>query len=563
MFDFLKLLVRARLDTALLIVAVLAASLCNVAFGGVLKWAIDTLTTTAYPPLATMLTFSAVFVGLRLLTPLMHGAKELICARISDGSEVSIRTQVFDHIHSLDYEFHAAKNTGELLKLVNTGIASFKTLVRAYFLTVVPVLVDVLFILGVIVYFFGWVFCVCMLVMVLVYAGSVIAMTRRRMKTLKLFSDAEQKLASFNHESLLNIESLKLFGGLELESNRHAQLLKTFNENQAQSRHSLYVITLVTSVIAALACLAILSLASSQVAGHGMTVGGYLMLTTFLFQIFMPLNALGLSFRQIARGQYELGKLMTLLAISSAPAQRRETLVVHKDAGLNIAFDNVGLQTREGVSIFSGLNHVMNIRRPTYLVGRSGIGKTSLVRLVSGLARPTEGQVLLNGLSVEHITEASLRGCISIATQDTILFNDTLRNNLRMAAPSATDEELRAVCASVGLREDLPGFPLNLDGVVGERGQRLSGGQKQRVSVARALLKRSAVIIFDEPTSSLDAENVSTIKDLIAQVAAHSLVLVITHDAQLLPDGNCDVYALTESGISPVKNASQALAHHE
>ena len=152
MFDFLKLLVRARLDTALLIVAVLAASLCNVAFGGVLKWAIDTLTTTAYPPLATMLTFSAVFVGLRLLTPLMHGAKELICARISDGSEVSIRTQVFEHIHSLDYEFHAAKNTGELLKLVNTGIASFKTLVRAYFLTVVPVLVDVLFILGVIVY---------------------------------------------------------------------------------------------------------------------------------------------------------------------------------------------------------------------------------------------------------------------------------------------------------------------------------------------------------------------------------------------------------------------------
>ncbi|WP_159956634.1 ABC transporter transmembrane domain-containing protein [Pseudomonas sp. R76] len=546
-----------------MIVAVLAASLCNVAFGGVLKWAIDTLTTTAYPPLATMLTFSAVFVGLRLLTPLMHGAKELICARISDGSEISIRTQVFDHIHSLDYEFHAAKNTGELLKLVNTGIASFKTLVRAYFLTVVPVLVDVLFILGVIVYFFGWVFCVCMLVMVLVYAGSVIAMTRRRMKTLKLFSDAEQKLASFNHESLLNIESLKLFGGLELESNRHAQLLKTFNENQAQSRHSLYVITLVTSVIAALACLAILSLASSQVAGHGMRVGGYLMLTTFLFQIFMPLNALGLSFRQIARGQYELGKLMALLAISSAPAQRRETLVVQKDAGLNIAFDNVGLQTREGVSIFSGLNHVMNIRRPTYLVGRSGIGKTSLVRLVSGLARPTEGQVLLNGLSVEHITEASLRGCISIATQDTILFNDTLRNNLRMAAPSATDEELRAVCASVGLREDLPGFPLNLDGVVGERGQRLSGGQKQRVSVAKALLKRSAVIIFDEPTSSLDAENVSTIKDLIAQVAAHSLVLVITHDAQLLPDGNCDVYALTESGISRVKNASQALAHHE
>lgn len=561
MFDFLKLLVRSRFDAALLIAAVLAASLCNVAFGSLLKLAIDTLTTTTYPPLDTMLTFSAVFVGLRLLTPLMHGAKELICSRISDGSEVLVRTQVFDHIHSLDYEFHATKNTGEILKVVNSGIASFKTMVRAYFLTVVPVLVDVLFILGVIFYFFGWVFSLSMLVMVLLYAASVILMTRQRMKTLKRFSDAEQKLSSFNHESLLNIESLKLFGGLELESNRHAQLLGTFNEHQMQSRKSLYLITVVTSVIAALACLAILSLGSSQVAAHSMTVGGYLMLTTFLFQIFMPLNSLGLSFRQIARGQYELGKLMALLAISSAPAQRRETLVVHKDAGLEIEFDSVCLETREGVSIFSRLDHVMNIRRPTYLVGRSGIGKTSLVRLVSGLVRPTRGQVKLNGLSVESITEVSLRSCISIATQDTILFNDTLRNNLRMAAPSATDDELRAVCASVGLREDLPGFPLDLDAVLGERGQRLSGGQKQRVSVARALLKRSPVIIFDEPTSSLDAENVNTIKDLIAQVAVHSLVLVITHDAQLLPHGNCDVYTLTETGIS--QSRTGVMAHHE
>lgn len=563
MFDFLKLLVRARLDTTLLIFTVLAASLCNVAFGGVLKLAIDTLTTTTYPPMATMLTFSAFFVGLRLLTPLMHGAKELICSRISDSSEVQIRTQVFDHIHSLDYEFHAAKNTGEILKVVNSGIASFKALVRAYFLTVVPVLVDVLFILGVILYFFGWVFSLSMLVMVLLYAGSVILLTRQRMKTLKRFSDAEQKLSSFNHESLLNIESLKLFGGLELESNRHVHLLGTFNENQVQSRKSLYVITLVTSIIAALACLAILSLASSQVAGHSMTVGGYLMLTTFLFQIFMPLNSLGLSFRQIARGQYDLGKLMAILAISSAPVQRRETLVVHKKAGLKIEFSSVYLETREGVSIFSHLDHVMNIRQPTYLVGRSGIGKTSLVRLVSGLVRPTKGQVKLNGISVDNITEASLRNCISIATQDTVLFNDTLRNNLRMAAPSATDEELKAVCASVGLREDLPGFPLNLNGVLGERGQRLSGGQKQRVSVARALLKRSPVIIFDEPTSSLDAENVNTIKDLITQVAAHSLVLVITHDPQLLPDGSCDVYALTESGISQLEPGSGEMAYHE
>ncbi|WMN18769.1 ABC transporter ATP-binding protein [Pseudomonas piscis] len=563
MFDFLKFLVRSRRDTTLLLFFVLVASLCNVAFGSVLKLAIDTLTSAMYAPPNAMLMFSAIFVGLRLLTPLMHGTKELICSRISDDSEILVRSQAFTHIHSLDYEFHATKNTGEILKLVNSGITSFKTLIRCYFLTVIPVLLDITLILGVIYYFFGWLFSFSMLIMVLLYAGSVILMTRQRMKTLRHLSDAEQKISSFNHESLLNIESLKLFGGLEFENNRHTQLLELFNKNQARSRKSLYGITLVTSVIAALACLAILSLASSQVIENKMTVGGYFMLTTFLFQIFMPLNSLGLSFRQIARGQYELSKLITLLSVSFAPVERNEVLVIKKEDGLKIEIENLCLNTQEGTSIFSHLDYVINIRRPTYLVGKSGIGKTSLVRLISGLARPTKGYVKLNGISVENATEMSLRSCISIATQDAILFNDTLRNNLKMAAPLATDEELQKVCAAVGLQENLPGSPLNLDGVLGERGQRLSGGQKQRVSVARALLKRSPVIIFDEPTSSLDVENVNTIKELIRRVATHSLVLVITHDTQLLPDNDYDIYTLTESGISHGKVEPGVITYHD
>lgn len=524
------------------------ASFCNLSFGLLVKYLLDSASGYGDPSEKHVFVFIGFFVAFRFLTPFFHTSKEYVCSALADRVELDLRLKSFKHILSLSSEFQTKKNAGDIQRRVVGGVQAVRTNLRAYFIGVLPVIADISLMLVVILTIFGVAHASASLFVIVVYGIIVVVYTNRRLPIIDKINRKDRALSALTHDYLLNYETIKLFGSGNFAT--YESMLKEYIASQKEGRQSLLVMSLITGFVSAIGCFGILSVGTLGEVAVDISVGSYLLLSMYLFQIFLPINALGFAFRQIKRANLEYEKLNEIMTIPTDEWPGREVMCLDQNK-LIISLDSMTFSYGDNGNIFTDLSLKFSVDPIVFFVGESGSGKSTLIKLMLGLYRPVSGKISINGEPILNFDRESIYQNFSVASQNAIMFNDSIRNNLLIAKPSASDAELRDAVRVSGLSNLIDGMPQGFDTELGETGQRLSGGERQRFAIARAILKESKVIVLDEPTASLDGKSAHDIKSTIERLSRTHFLIIATHDRNLVEGfSDASVYEFSNQSIT-------------
>ena len=511
-----------------------AAKLAGVALPLLLKQLVDTLDTQRgmlAAALALPVLLLAGYGALRFANVLFGELRDVLFGRVAERAKRSAGLGVFEHLHALDLEFHLSRKSGALSRDIERGVEGIGFLLRFVLFTVLPTLLELALVTALLWLRYEAAFALIALGAVAVYIGYSVTLTDWRTSFVR---DANSKDSAANAralDSLLNFETVKYFGAEPLEARRYDQSLAAYETAAGKARLSLGLLNGGQALIIALGLTAMTALAALRVQQGAMTLGDFVAVNAFMAQLFLPLNVLGFVYREIRRALTDMGKLFDLQALRPriADPSRPQPL----PAGpLAVQFDHVAFGYTPERQILKGASFDIAAGETVAVVGATGAGKSTLARLLFRFYDPDAGAVRLGGVDLKALTLAELRAAIGVVPQDVVLFNDTLLENLRYAAPEATVAEVERVLRQAHLAEFVARLPQGLATKVGERGLKLSGGEKQRVAIARALLKNPRVMIFDEATSSLDTLSEQAILAALAEAAEAAeqrTVLVIAH----------------------------------
>ena len=522
------------------------AKVANVAVPVVLKDIVDLVSVnpigaTIAVPLGLVLAYGA----LRVLTTLFTELREVVFARVTQQAVRRIALQVFEHLHALSLRFHLDRQTGGLTRDIERGTRGVSSLVSFTLYSILPTVIEVFMVLAwLVVYYEIW-FAVITVVALTVYVLYTIAVTEWRTNFRRVMNDLDSRANTRAVDSLLNYETVKYFNNEKFESQRYDQSMARWQEAAIKSQTSLSVLNVGQSLIIAAAVTLMVWRATLGVIEGRMTLGDLVLVNAFMIQLYIPLNFLGVLYREIKQSLADMERMFGLMA------QHRE---------IDDNPDAKPLVVRGGEVVFQGVSFAYDAARPilrnvdlrlpagqiTAVVGSSGAGKSTLSRLLYRFYDLEQGAIRIDGQEIRSITQSSLRAVIGIVPQDTVLFNDTLEYNIRYGRPDASDDEIRAVAEAAHLTRFIASLPDGMQTRVGERGLKLSGGEKQRVAIARALLKRPALLIFDEATSALDSESEKAIQAELMEVSKGRTTLVIAHRLSTIVDA--DQIVVLENG---------------
>jgi ATP-binding cassette subfamily B protein len=522
------------------------AKVANVAVPVVLKDIVDLVSVnpigaTIAVPLGLVLAYGA----LRVLTTLFTELREVVFARVTQQAVRRIALQVFEHLHALSLRFHLDRQTGGLTRDIERGTRGVSSLVSFTLYSILPTVIEVFMVLAwLVVYYEIW-FAVITVVALTVYVLYTIAVTEWRTNFRRVMNDLDSRANTRAVDSLLNYETVKYFNNEKFESQRYDQSMARWQEAAIKSQTSLSVLNVGQSLIIAAAVTLMVWRATLGVIEGTMTLGDLVLVNAFMIQLYIPLNFLGVLYREIKQSLADMERMFGLMA------QHRE---------IDDNPDAKPLVVRGGEVVFQGVSFAYDAARPilrnvdlrlpagqiTAVVGSSGAGKSTLSRLLYRFYDLEQGAIRIDGQEIRSITQSSLRAVIGIVPQDTVLFNDTLEYNIRYGWPDASDDEIRAVAEAAHLTRFIASLPDGMQTRVGERGLKLSGGEKQRVAIARALLKRPALLIFDEATSALDSESEKAIQAELMEVSKGRTTLVIAHRLSTIVDA--DQIVVLENG---------------
>ncbi|MBU6218194.1 MAG: ABC transporter ATP-binding protein/permease [Betaproteobacteria bacterium] len=522
------------------------AKVANVAVPVVLKDIVDLVSVnpigaTIAVPLGLVLAYGA----LRVLTTLFTELREVVFARVTQQAVRRIALQVFEHLHALSLRFHLDRQTGGLTRDIERGTRGVSSLVSFTLYSILPTVIEVFMVLAwLVVYYEIW-FAVITIVALTVYVLYTIAVTEWRTNFRRVMNDLDSRANTRAVDSLLNYETVKYFNNEKFESQRYDQSMAHWQEAAIKSQTSLSVLNVGQSLIIAAAVTLMVWRATLGVIEGRMTLGDLVLVNAFMIQLYIPLNFLGVLYREIKQSLADMERMFGLMA------QHRE---------IDDNPDAKPLVVRGGEVVFQGVSFAYDAARPilrnvdlrlpagqiTAVVGSSGAGKSTLSRLLYRFYDLEQGAIRIDGQEIRSITQSSLRAVIGIVPQDTVLFNDTLEYNIRYGRPDASDDEIRAVAEAAHLTRFIASLPDGMQTRVGERGLKLSGGEKQRVAIARALLKRPAFLIFDEATSALDSESEKAIQAELMEVSKGRTTLVIAHRLSTIVDA--DQIVVLENG---------------
>ncbi|MFN5491675.1 MAG: ABCB family ABC transporter ATP-binding protein/permease [Burkholderiales bacterium] len=522
------------------------AKVANVAVPVVLKDIVDLVSVnpigaTIAVPLGLVLAYGA----LRVLTTLFTELREVVFARVTQQAVRRIALQVFEHLHALSLRFHLDRQTGGLTRDIERGTRGVSSLVSFTLYSILPTVIEVFMVLAwLVVYYEIW-FAVITIVALTVYVLYTIAVTEWRTNFRRVMNDLDSRANTRAVDSLLNYETVKYFNNEKFESQRYDQSMARWQEAAIKSQTSLSVLNVGQSLIIAAAVTLMVWRATLGVIEGRMTLGELVLVNAFMSQLYIPLNFLGVLYREIKQSLADMERMFGLMA------QHRE---------IDDNPDAKPLVVRGGEVVFQGVSFAYDAARPilrnvdlrlpagqiTAVVGSSGAGKSTLSRLLYRFYDLEQGAIRIDGQEIRSITQSSLRAVIGIVPQDTVLFNDTLEYNIRYGRPDASDDEIRAVAEAAHLTRFIASLPDGMQTRVGERGLKLSGGEKQRVAIARALLKRPALLIFDEATSALDSESEKAIQAELMEVSKGRTTLVIAHRLSTIVDA--DQIVVLENG---------------
>lgn len=484
-------------------------------------------------PVGLLLAYGA----LRFSTSLFTELRELIFAKATEGTARSISLQVFRHLHDLSLRFHLERQTGGMTRDIERGTRAVHSLISYSLYSIVPTLIEVALVLGLLAYKFDAMFAWITLGALVFYIAFTIIVTEWRTKFRRQLNELDSVAHSKAIDSLLNYETVKYFNNEDFEARRYDESLEKLRRAQLKSQSTLSLLNSGQQLIIASALVAMLWRATQGVVDGRMSLGDLVMINAFMIQLYIPLNFLGVIYREIKQSLTDLDKMFTLLEkereVADAPGA--QALQVR---GAAVRFDRISFAYDPARPILHEVSFEIPAGRKLAVVGPSGSGKSTLARLLYRFYDVGEGQISIDGQDLRGVTQTSLRRAIGIVPQDTVLFNDTIAYNIAYGRPGATQAEIEAAARAAHIHDFIAAQPKGYETMVGERGLKLSGGEKQRVAIARTLLKNPPILIFDEATSALDSRNERAIQAELDAVGQNKTVLVIAHRLSTIVDAD-------------------------
>jgi ATP-binding cassette subfamily B protein len=518
---------RYRLRVLAAMGCLIGAKLANVGVPLVFKDMIDGLS-AGEQLLALPILLLVLYGALRFSTALFTELREILFARVTQRAVRQVSLEVFRHLHSLSLRFHLERQTGGVSRDIERGSRSISSLISYTLYSILPTLVEIGLVLGILFVKYDIGYVVITLISLTAYIVFTIKVSNWRIDIRRAVNENDSAANTRAVDSLLNYETVKYFNNEAWEARRYDEQLVKWEEAATRSQTTLAFLNLGQQAIIALGVTAMMWRAASGVVDGRMTIGDLVLVNAFLIQLYMPLNFLGIVYREIRQALTDIERMFKLLnenrEIADAP-EARELPV----GPLQINFDAVDFAYEPNRQILKNLSFAIPPGKTVAVVGHSGAGKSTLSRLLFRFYDVTGGAIQINGHDLRTLKQSSLRAAIGIVPQDTVLFNDTIFYNINYGQPDATRDEVYAAARAAQLHDFIESLPLKYETRVGERGLKLSGGEKQRVAIARTLLKNPPILIFDEATSALDSATERAIQTQLEQVAVGHTTLIIAH----------------------------------
>ena len=509
--------------------------------GGRIGGTVD-LQTLIVVPVALLIGYGA----LRLSTSLFTELRELVFAKATEGAARSISLEVFRHLHAMSLRFHLERQTGGMTRDIERGTRGVHSLISYSLYSIIPTLIEVAMVLTLLAVKFDVWFAWITIAALVFYITFTVTVTEWRTQFRKKMNELDSTAHSRAIDSLLNYETVKYFNNEEFEAKRYDENLEKYRRAAVKSQTTLSLLNTGQQLIIAVALVAMLWRATQGVVDGRMTLGDLVMVNAFMIQLYIPLNFLGVIYREIKQSLTDLEKMFTLMEREREIADVPRAVALDVSVSSSVAFEHVNFsydvattaKPNAGRAILHDISFVIPAGKTVAVVGPSGSGKSTLARLLFRFYDVQQGRILIAGQDIKQVTQASVRQAIGIVPQDTVLFNDTVEYNIAYGQPGATRAQVVEAAASAHIHSFISATPAGYATMVGERGLKLSGGEKQRVAIARTLLKNPPILIFDEATSALDSANERAIQAELQSVAQNKTTLVIAHRLSTVVDAH-------------------------
>jgi ATP-binding cassette subfamily B protein len=527
-----------QLRVAMAMVLLLAAKLATIAVPFTFKWATDALTGQGSAPvapsawlawvLAAPIVMTVAYGGMRVLMAVLTQTRDGIFAKVAMNAVRRLAYRTFEHMHQLSLRFHLERKTGGLTRVLERGRNAIETIVRMVIMQLVPTIIELALIVAVLLYQFDWRYVVVILAVVALYMVFTYQATEWRINIRRRMNDSDTDANVKAIDSLLNYETVKYFVAEEREAGRYDRAMARYEEASVQAYVSLAVLNAGQAVIFTIGLAAVMVMCAYGIAQGTNTVGDFVMINAMMIQLYQPLNFMGMVYREIKQAVIDIEKMFAILGLKPEIEDKPGAKPLEVKRGA-IRFENVSFAYEPERQILKGLSFEVPAGHRVAVVGPSGAGKSTISRLLFRFYEVSGGRISIDGQDIRDVTQKSLRTAIGMVPQDTVLFNDTIRYNIRYGRWEASDAEVEEAARLAQIDDFIRLSPKGYETEVGERGLKLSGGEKQRVAIARTILKGPPILLLDEATSALDSHTEKDIQDALERVSQNRTTLVIAH----------------------------------